>query len=758
MKQFRYKVGVLLCYGFLHAQTPVVLGYDMWLDSVSFSAQWWRWRAGVVIQPSGATSLRLFLKGYTVDSVKLGPMALSFSYVDSLLQISLPSGLGAQETVMVFYRGGGASDPTGRGGIYWGSNAVCNVGVSFAYVPHSFGRAWHPCVDTFGHKAFYRFHLRVPEPLAGTANGLLDSITPAGSGWKRWHWHVPHPLPAYLAGVAIGEYVAARDTFIRAPGDTIPIQYWVRRSDSAGVFVTFQRLKPLLRDWEAKFGPYPHQRIGYVATSVTSLAMEHSTHIVYPQIIISNNTSYDWLWAHELCHEWFGNSVTGSSEEQIFLKEGFATLGEALYNERFFGKQQYYDYIRGFLEMTLRELRWEEGLFPLSAIPPEHTYGIATYQKGATVLNTLRHQLGDSLYFRGMRAYTAKYKHKLVTLDSLQKVLEDSLGVSLHHFFDDWLRKPGEVHFRIDSFGRQGNDSVWIAWRISLRDKPSYHTPTRLTVYLRGSDPSDTLYAQFFTDGNMAGRATVACHFAPQVAVLNPRGEVSDASTHGVRTLKNTANVTFPQVYLTLRPVGLPANDSVWVHAALNWIGAYDAAGLPLSTRRYYQLDGTWSSNVAMRGFFQYNGRGMGTGAYLDTTWLDFPEDSLALYWRPNAREPWREWKYYTVETGNSLTDGRGRIVADSLLPGEYALGKKTNLTTALTETPRTYFWSVRGSDGSLYIENASSSEGRYAVYDILGRLHRWGYLSSQESVMVPLSPNLYLIHTPEGVKKVLLF
>ncbi|MCS6895879.1 MAG: M1 family metallopeptidase [Bacteroidia bacterium] len=757
MKQYKHKVGLLLC-GILYAQAPTVVGYDMWLDSISFAAQWWQWRAGVVIQPLGASTLRLLLKGYVVDSVKVGTTALSFTYIDTLLQIFLPSGLGAQETVMVFYRGGGALDPTGRGGVYWGSNAVSNVGVSFAYVPHSFGRAWHPCIDTFGHKAFYRFHLRVPEPLAGTANGLLDSVTPAGAGWKRWHWHVTHPLPAYLAGVAIGNYVAATDTFIRAPGDTIPIQYWVRRSDSAGVFVTFQRLKTLLRDWETKFGPYPHERIGYVATAVTSLAMEHSTHIVYPEIIISNNTSYDWLWAHELCHEWFGNSVTGSSEAQIFLKEGFATLGEALYYERFFNKQRYYDYIRDFLETTLRELRWEEGLFPLSAIPPEHTYGIATYQKGATVLNTLRHQLGDSLYFRGMRAYTTKYKHKLVTLDSLQKVLEDSLGVILNHFFDDWLRKAGEVHFRIDSFGRQGNDSVWIAWRIGLRDKPSYHTPTRLTVYLRGTNPGDTLYAQFFTDGNMSGRAVIACGFTPQVAVLNPRGEVSDASTHGVRMLKNTANVSLPQVYLTLRPVGLPANDSVWVHAALNWVGAYDAAGLPLSTRRYHQLDGVWSQTVAMRGFFQYNGTGIGTGAYLDTTWLNFQEDSLALYWRPNPKEPWREWKPYTVETGNSLTDRRGRIVADSLLPGEYVIGKKGHFTTPIANASRVYLWSVKALDGVIYVENASLHRGEYAVYDILGRVYHRGYLQPGESIQLHMPSNLYLIQTPEGVKKVLLF
>lgn len=752
----RINIGLLIC-SLLWAQAPIVTGYDMWMDSVSFTAQTTWWRAGVVIQPQSATLLQLTLQGYTVDSVSWNGTLLTFSYNDSLLQITLPAGMGAQETVYVHYRGRGLSDPTGRGGIYWGNSALSNVGVSFAYVPHSFGRAWHPCVDTFGHKAYYRFHLRVPDTLAGTANGLLDSITLEGAGWRRWHWHVPHPLPAYLAGFAVGKYVVAQDTFIRAPGDTIPIQFWVRRQDSSGVYVTFQRLKPLLRDWEHRFGPYPHQRIGYVATGVTTLAMEHSTHIVYPELIISNNNQYDWLWAHELAHEWFGNSVTGSSEAQIFLKEGFATHAEALFYERFFGTARYYDHIRSFLERTLRLLKWEEGLFPLSNIPPEHTYGIATYQKGATVLNTLRHQLGDSLYFLGLRAYNSRYKHKLATIDSLQRVFEDSTGVSLAAFFDDWIRKPGEVHFRIDSFGRRGNDSVWIAWRISLRDKPSYGTPTRLTVYLRGANPSDTLYAQFFTDGGMQGTAVVPCRFTPQVAILHPNGEVSDASTHGVRWLRNTGNTSFPQVYLTLRPVGLAAGDSVWVHAALHWVGAYDAGTLPLSTTRYFQIDGTWESHTAMRGFFIYNGTDGGTGAYLDMGWLTFSEDSLALYWRPNAREPWREWAYYTIEPGNSLTDRRGRIVADSLLPGEYAFGRKLNVTATAAVAPPQPTWQAWGSDGLLYVRSSPTVGGQYAIYDLLGRLYARGYLLPGEMAQHMLPAGLYLVQTPEGGQKVLL-
>ncbi|GIV23044.1 MAG: hypothetical protein KatS3mg025_0703 [Bacteroidia bacterium] len=743
--------------GILWAQR--VIGYDLWLDSLSLPQRWWRWRAGVVIEPQTASTLFLALRNYTIDSIRWAGQPVSYSYNDSLLSITLPAGMGAQETLWVYYHGSGVQDPGGFGGLYWGSDYVFNIGVSLYISPHSFGRAWHPCADTFGNKAYYAFHLRVPDTLTATANGLLDSVVAEGTGWKRWHWRLQYPISAYLAGIAIGKYVAAQDTFIRAPGDTLPIQYWVQRSDSAGTYTTFQRLKALLRDWEQKFGPYPYERVGYVGTTFSSGAMEHATHIVYPNLIIAGTNQYDWLWAHELAHQWFGNSVAGSLESQIFLKEGFATFSEALFYELFFGKARYYSHIQGFLERSLRALKWEEGLFPLSNIPPEHTYGIATYQKGATVLNTLRHQLGDSLYFLGMRAYNARYRHKLVTLDSLQRVLEDSTGLSLQTFFDDWLRKPGDVHFRVDSFGRVNTDTVWIAWRMSLRDKPSYTTPTRLTVYLRGSAPGDTLYVQFFTDGTSQGVARVACPFQPVVAVLHPNGEVSDASTHSVRWIKTTGNIGFTNTYLTLRAIGLLAGDSVWIHVGHHWVPPYDGGALPLSGSRYHSVEGGWDASLALRGTFTYNGRAIGTGAYLDTLWLSFSEDSLALYWRPHTGEAWREWPYYQIQPGTSPTDLQGRIVADSLLPGEYALGKK-QVTTDIAYRPETpvSLWRVWAEEGLLHIQNHAPVPGLYGVYDILGRLYGRGQLAPSEHLRLPLSGGVYVVQTPEGPKRVLIW
>lgn len=733
-----------------------VTGYDLWLDSLSLVQSWWSWRAGVVFQPGSASSLALTLRGYTIDSIRLGGQLLTYTYNDSLLTISLPNSLSAQETVWVYYRGSGVQDPGGFGGMYWGPSYVFNIGVSLYISPHSFGRAWHPCVDTFGLKAYYKFHLRAPDTLTATANGLLDSVEATGPGWRRWHWTLQHPIPAYLAGVAIGKYVAARDTLIRGPGDTLLIENWLGRGDSAGSYTTFQRLKPLLRDWEQKFGRYPYERVGFVATAFNRGAMEHATHIVYPGIIIANTNQYDWLWAHELMHQWFGNSVTGTQESQIFLKEGFATFSEALFYERFFGKSRYYDHIRGFLERTLQRLRWEEGLFPLSNIPPEHTYGIATYQKGATVLNTLRHQLGDSLYFLGMRAYNTRYLHGLVTLDSLQRVLEDSCGVSLQTFFDDWLRSPGEVHFRIDSFGRAGNDSVWIAWRMALRNKPTYGTPTRLTVHLRGNTTGEILDAQFFTDGTAQGVAKVACPFTPKVAILNPQGEVSDATTHGSRWVKTTGNITLPATYLTVRAIGLPSGDSVWVHVGHHWVEPYDGVGLPMSTTRFHSLDGVWDKALALRGVFNYNGRAVGSGAYLDTLWLNFNEDSLALYWRPKVGEPWTEWPHYSINRGASATDLQGSIIADSLLPGEYALGRKALSTPVQGPKPSQLVqWEVRSEEGLLSIRNGSQEEGIYGIYDLLGRGMGGGRLAPQSQAVHPLPMGFYLVQTPEGPKKV---
>jgi aminopeptidase N len=743
--------------GFLCAQR--VLSYDLWMDSVAFSAQNWYWRAGVRIDPQSASILRLELRNYTIDSVWWQGGPLSYIYTqDSLLSMILPMGISFGDTVWIAYRGSGVQDPGGFGGMYWGPLHVFNIGVSLYIQRHSYGRAWHPVVDSFGIKVPYKFHVRIPDTLKAACNGVLDSVQSLGGGWARWHWRRDEAIPAYLASVAIGRYAIAKDSLIRAPGDTLSIWYFVNPADSAGVYGTFARLKAVIRNWEAKLGRYPYDRVGYVGVAFSSGAMEHSTNIAYPAIIMNGTQMYDWLWAHELMHEWFGNAVTGPNEREIWLKEAFATYGEALFYEQFFGRGRYYDHLRNYLDIALREVRWEEGLFPLSDIPLEHTYGSVTYRKGATVVHSLRHQIGDSLFFLGLRAYQNHYRHRVANTDSLLQVLIDSTGDgTVGAFFQDWVQQPGEVHFRLDSIRQdpQHPDTFWVYWRMRLRDKPTYATPTRLTIYFQGPTPAHEAYRQFFTDGSAQGAARVQVPFSPRVAVLNANGELSDASIHGQRLYKGNTNHNFPQQYLSVRTIGLPSTDSLWVHAALNHVEPYDRGAALLSTTRYWQLDGVWGKSMAMRGIFQYNGRPSGTGAYLDTTWLNFREDSLILYWRPNAGAPWQEWLHYTLDPGTSPTDYRGRIIADSLLPGEYTLGRR-DLTTFITQSqPEPPLWIVYGESGLLHLKNASLSGGTYEVYDLLGRRWGEGYLWPGESKEQVLPGGLYLVRVPERTRKV---
>lgn len=753
-----WKFGFALA-SFLWAQWRV-LSYDLWMDSVHFASQTWYWRAGVVLDPQGASEVALELQNYVIDSVWWTGGALSYTYAsDSLLTINLVPGFLAGDTVWVAYHGSGVQDPGGFGGLYWGPQGVFNIGVSLYIARHSYGRAWHPVVDSFGIKVPYRFHIRVPDTLKALCGGVLDSVEGAGAGWRWWHWRLDQPTSAYLASVAIGRYAIAQDTFIRAVGDTLPLWYAVLPGDSSGSYTTFSRLKPLLRDWERKFGPYPYGRVGYVAVSFLSGAMEHTANIAYPAIIMGGTQQYDWLWAHELMHSWFGNAVTGKDEREIWLKEGFATYGEALFYEQFFGKAAYYNHLRAYLEEALRTMRWEEGLFPLANIPLNRTYGTMTYRRSSTVVHTLRHQLGDSLFFLGLRAYQNRYRHRVVSTDSLLAVLMDSTGdPTLPAFFADWMWQPGDVHFRIDSFrpDPMHTDSLLVYWRISLRDKPSYTTPTRLTLYLRGFQPSEEAWTSFYTDGTLQGVAKVGVPFPIAIAVLNPNGEVADASTHAYSYVKGNTNVAFSQTYLSLRPIGLAPSDSVWIHVAHNWVGAYENPDPShLSTLRYWQLDGVWDASAAMRGVLLYNGRPTGTGAYLDTTWLTFSEDSLALYWRPGAGYSWQEWPYYNVDRGTSATDLRGRIIADSLLPGEYALGRK-GLTAAIApmtlERPR---WLIYTREGVLGLKNTTQSQGTYEVWDLLGRLWGEGALQPGEAREWHLPGGIYAICLPNETRKV---
>ncbi|MCS7073398.1 MAG: M1 family aminopeptidase, partial [Bacteroidia bacterium] len=671
-----------------------VLHYDINLSVLSIASQQISGFTKVQFRVNQPTlqQIQLDLLRLTVDSVKFQNQVVSHSYNDTVLTINLPVSLTFNQTdeVSVYYRGTPPQDPNGFGGFYFSTDTsfAFNLGVSLSLNPHNFGKVWFPCVDNFTDKALYDFRIRTVSNRIAVCGGTLQSETIHPDGTKTWHWKLRDPIPTYLASVAISNYTAVRDTFQGQLGP-VPISIYVRPSDTTAARNSFTRLKLVLADFEAKFGPYRWERVGYVAVPFTGGAMEHATNIAYPLVAINGTSAFETLWAHELSHSWFGNLATCESAEEMWLNEGFARYCEVVFQESIYSKTQARNYLRNIHRNVLQFAHLpdaDSGYYPVSGVPSNITYGSTVYDKGATVAHSLRSQTTDSLFWAALRQYMNVHAWKNVTSDSLQQIMSIVTGVNFQPLFDGWVYSPGHPHFSIDSVRAVGTNLYSVHVRQKLRQKPNYVTNMRLKLTFWDAQMNRT--DRYITINGATANQIYSLPFEPKAVFIDADEEVCDATTDYFQFFKApTVNFTFQgcQFYANVVTVG---SDSVLMRVTHNWV-APDPFKVPIPNvtlaNRYWTIEGIWTPNFRCKGNFSYDGGTTGSNRYLDTEWLSLPEDSIVLLYREGT---WDDWKILTQANriiGNA-TDKRGRFELDSLKAGEYTLGFKTVLVNQETE------------------------------------------------------------------------
>ena len=152
--------------------------------------------------------------------------------------------------------------------------------------------------------------------------------------------------------------------------------------------------------------------------------------------------------AHEIAHQWFGDSVSIKTWSDLWLSEGFATYFAGLFVERHDGKEALRDYMRRQAEsyFTYEQARRA----PIYDTETEDLFKLLNgnnYQKGAWVLHMLRGLMGDRKFFRGIRAFYLAHEHKTASTEDLRLALEKASGMSLKEFFARWVYASGHPRY-----------------------------------------------------------------------------------------------------------------------------------------------------------------------------------------------------------------------------------------------------------------------------------------------------------------------
>lgn len=284
--------------------------------------------------------------------------------------------------------------------------------------------SWFPVNEHPEDKATYTFRIAVDSPFVVAANGTLAEAYQE-NGATTYVWEMTDPMAPYLTTVAIGDFVERRTT--TAGGVTI--RDYFAAGLAPEVIALFDRTPEMLDHFETLFGPYPFEVYGVVVHDLAlNFALETQTLAIFGRSFIGET-----VIAHELAHMWFGNSVTITRWQDIWLNEGFATYASVLWHEYADGREAadreielYYD------NMTRVNLL-------LGDPTPDNLFDPIVYQRGALTLHALRLRVGDEAFFDILRAYHARFRHANATTDDFIAVAEAVSGESLGAFFHAWL-------------------------------------------------------------------------------------------------------------------------------------------------------------------------------------------------------------------------------------------------------------------------------------------------------------------------------
>jgi aminopeptidase N len=296
---------------------------------------------------------------------------------------------------------------------------------------------WYPVNDHPRDKATYTFRITVPKPYVVAANGLLQDTVDNGDT-TTYVWKEDKPMASYLATINIARFVMQRET---GPGGLLIRNYFPAdvAADEAEVYA---RQGEMIEYFSSLFGPYPFEAYGVVvADTDLGFALETQTLSLFgrtdksrPQ---SRRVPQDQIVAHELAHQWYGDSVSLKDWQDIWLNEGFATYAQYLWVEHTSGTQALDQAVRGLYRYMVGEQDTVPGT--VAKPPAENLFNDNVYVRGALTLHALRMRVGDVTFFKIMRTYADKYKYGNAATADFIAVAEQVSGQKLDDFFNAWL-------------------------------------------------------------------------------------------------------------------------------------------------------------------------------------------------------------------------------------------------------------------------------------------------------------------------------
>jgi aminopeptidase N len=291
---------------------------------------------------------------------------------------------------------------------------------------------WFPVNDHPLDKATYTIEITAPAKLAIVSNGVPAGVRKAGS-WATSTWQVRQPMASYLTTLAIGNYRVKTGTHQGKPIVTAVAASLPTKVDDA-----LGRTPEIVDFLETQFGPYPFDAYGGIVLDDARIgfALETQTRPVYSANFFVRGTGIQssWVIAHELAHQWYGDSVSVRHWRDIWLNEGFATYAQWLWSEHV-GHES----AQAAFEREYRESSEEVWQTPPADPGAGEIFSRSVYRRGAMAVHAVRKTVGDDAFFRLLKAWATEKRNGNATTAEFITLAERVSGRSLRSVVQDWL-------------------------------------------------------------------------------------------------------------------------------------------------------------------------------------------------------------------------------------------------------------------------------------------------------------------------------
>ncbi len=325
-------------------------------------------------------------------------------------------------------------------------------------------RQWIPMYDDMNDKFITETTITFNKDYQVLSNGLLIKKSNNANNTTTWNYKMSKPHAGYLLMIAIGKYAVQKAT----SKSGVPLQYWYYPEHAERMEPTYRYTPQMIDFLERETGiKYPWETYSQVMVQDFIFgAMENTTATIFGDFFNVDSrafldANYINVNCHEMTHQWFGDYITARDGRDTWLQESYAT-----YWPKQFAKEN----------ESIEEWDWQRRAHQNAAIdagkkdnfPVHHTSGGSprVYPKGASVISMLEYVLGAEQWKRALNYYLKKHAYANVETNDLQQAIKDKLGINIDWFFDEWIMRGGEPHYRVhyeDLSYNDGSKSTEVA-------------------------------------------------------------------------------------------------------------------------------------------------------------------------------------------------------------------------------------------------------------------------------------------------------